>query len=126
MDEKNSTEFRYQLSGNHSVLVVHLFGEMNDRSAPQISRCLEEISSQPHVRFVVISFSNVTQINGDAIQALVQMQKAIRSKAALKICAMKPEHKEKLTRLGVIRSLEIADSLREGIASIAGVKTQAA
>lgn len=126
MSEKGSTDFRYQLSGNYSVLVVHLFGEMNSKSAPQIGRCLEEISPQPHVKFVIFSFSNVTHINGDAVQALAQMQRDIRSKSALRICGMKPELKEKLTRLGVIRSLEMVDSLREGIDSISRVKPQSA
>lgn len=122
MSEKRSPEFRYQLSGNYSVLVVHLFGEMNSESAPQLLRCLEEILSQEHVNFVIFSFSNVTLIGGDAVQTLAHIQRQIRTKASLRICAMKPQHKEKLTKLGVIRSLELANSLKDGINSVSGVK----
>ena len=112
-------DFKYEIMGNDVVLVIDLFGDMDSKAVAIIEKCRDEILAQQPVKYVIFNFSKVAQVGGDAIQSWAQLQKSVRSKPAeLRLCGIEEEPREKMFKYGILRTGEIAASLREAVASI--------
>lgn len=102
----------YFFSQKKDFLVVSLSGDATPESQEVLKQCAEEIKRIRDVAFVVINMSGVSSMSREAVQFFAQIQKEARSKPAqLRICNLASEVKDRLIKLGVVRSLEIADSL---------------
>ncbi|MBO9665455.1 MAG: STAS domain-containing protein [Bdellovibrio sp.] len=100
------------------MLVVSLTGEISSYVVPALEACRQEILAKEEVRCVVFYFQNVDQISAEAIAWLAQVQREIRAREAdLRLCSLKDTLREKLVRMGVVRSLEVTDDLKTALLS---------
>jgi len=100
-------------------LVVTMVGRLNFLAVQTLLSCKAEInrlSQNECIKFVVFYCRDVDVITGDAISVLTQMQVEIRARGCgLNICSLKPEVKEKLVNMGVVRRHELTDNMRDAL-----------
>ena len=119
IDQKS---FNYTLSHKNRMLVVSFCGEMSSVVGPGLDACRIEILSKENLKCVVLYFQDVPGVSPEAIAVLAQMQREIRSRGLeLRLCSLKENLREKLVRMGVIRSLEVAEDLRAALLSFGKV-----
>lgn len=111
--------FQYFLSDKRPILVVTMVGRLNFLAVQALLSCKAEINKLSHhddIKFVVFYCRDVEVITGDAISVLTQIQAEIRSRGcSLNICSLKPDVKEKLTNMGVVRRNELSDNMRDAL-----------
>ena len=117
--EDVSAGFQYFLSNNKPVLIVTFVGDIDHSTMEIMTKCRNEVKATQGLKFVVLNFRDVDNINGDVISVITQMQLDIRSKQCdLRISSLKPNIKEKLLKMGVIRATELSNNLREALLSL--------
>ena len=100
------------------MLVVSFTGELTPAVAPGLEACRQEILAKPEVKCVVFYCEEVGAVHPEAIPALAQMQREIRSRGIeLRVCSLKQALREKLVRMGVVRGMEVAEDLRSALIS---------
>ena len=120
-DEKNQKqEFHYVVSAKGPVIIVTLVGELNGDCLAKLEACQSEVLSNEAAKFYILYLRDVPNIAGDAISFFTQFQKNIRSKGQLRISSVAPVLREKLTKMGILRHLEIVDNLQLALKGIMG------
>lgn len=109
---EDSNEFQYFVAANAPFLVASFVGRIDKDSLEKIEKCEREMNSHEKIKYVILYFREVPTVNLEAIAALTSLQRRIREKYELRICSLKPDLKEKLIKLGVVRGLELADNLQ--------------
>ncbi len=108
----------YTLTEKSNMLVVSFNSDLNSELAASLDVCREEILKKAHIQNVVLFFQSVDSMSSDVISLLTQMQREIRSKPAeLRVCALRPNLKEKLIKMGIVRGLELSDDLKTALLS---------
>lgn len=126
MTGSNAT-FNYQLSGNESVLIVNLSGFLDQDAISSIENLRTEVLSRANLHCVILNFAQIELISTEVVPLLAQLQKAIREKPTeLRMCSLKMNVKEKLTRAGILRANELAEDSKDAIQSLFGIKPRAA
>lgn len=119
MSQNGELCFQYFLSDKRPILVVTMVGRMNFLAVQTLLSCKAEINKLSHgegIKFVVFYFRDVEAITGDAISVLTQIQKEIRARdCALNLCSLRPDIKEKLVNMGVVRRNELSDNMRDAL-----------
>ncbi|WP_413560909.1 STAS domain-containing protein [Bdellovibrio sp. HCB209] len=117
MDDQKS--FNYSISHKNKMLVVSFTGEeMGSVVVPALEACRQEILSKEEVRQVVFYFQNIDRISSEALASFAQLQRDIRAKPAdLRLCSLKGALREKLVRMGMVRSLEVTEDLKSALLS---------
>ena len=115
-DEKSSetaqTDFQFLISAKGRAVLVTLIGEMKNSSLAKLEECQREVLKDGNLNYFVFYFRDVPNVTIDAIPFLTQFQKNIRLKGELRICSLRPELKDKLIKLGVVRSAELVNNLQ--------------
>lgn len=124
--ENLNSGFQYLLALNKPLLIVTFIGDMDQSTVEIMASCRKEVAETPDIKFVIFNFRDVSNVNGESIAALTQMQIDIRSRGCeLRISSLKPAIRDKLLKMGVIRSSELANNLREGLLSmVSNTKSQ--
>lgn len=108
--------FEFFISKKNFVLVVAFSGSLNAQALPQFEKCRQALTEDKAIRFIAIDLTNLESLSTDAVSPFVQMQKNLRdSKIEFRISGMNETLKEKLLNLGVLRSQEIAKSLKDSL-----------
>jgi len=116
MSEGKRAEFRYLLSGTSAVLIVHFYGEMIQLTSAELTDCRSQIIHRPDIKFLMLNFTHLHNIGGDAIRMLAGIQKFVRGNGtAVRICGLNKPVYGKMARYGIIRNSEIRTSLREAL-----------
>lgn len=135
MSQNGELCFQYFLSDKKPILIVTMVGRMNFMAVQTLLKCKAEInrlSQKENARFVVFYCRDVELITGDAISVLTQMQAEIRARdCSLNICSLRPEIRERLVNMGVVRRNELTDNMRDALMafvplSAGGTKLRAA
>jgi len=122
--ENLNSGFQYLLAHNKPLLIVTFIGDMDQSTVQPLNACRKEIADSADTKFVILNFRDVGNINGESISSLTQMQIEIRGRGCdLRISSMKPAIRDKLLKMGVIRSSELANNLREALLSMVNAKT---
>lgn len=117
MDDSNS-EFNYLIATNASFMVISFVGPLNKDSLPKLDACEREASTKEGIKFAVLYFRDTPNITSDAVPFLTNFQMKLRGKHELKVCSLRPELKEKLAKLGVIRGMELSDNLQDALLTL--------
>lgn len=111
--------FAYTISKTSSILVASMSGKINQSSLEKFQQFHDEILTESTIRFVLLDMSQLTGITLDGIPGLVNFQRALRSKGIeIKLCGMEDSLRDKLNKLGVIRSSEISPSLKVAVQAL--------
>jgi anti-anti-sigma regulatory factor len=111
--------FHFSIHRRESTVVALLSGKIQVTDLQEFSNFQTMLFSQTGLKIVLLDFSQVQAITLDAVPALVQLQKLVRvEKLHLRLCGMNEDLKEKLSRLGVIRSSELSTSLKSAVDSL--------
>jgi hypothetical protein len=113
--EEINLEFQYLVAANAPFLVVTFVGPMDKNSLDMLALCEKEIMMAENIKYVVLYFRDVPVVTADVIPFFTALQMKIRAQYTLKICSLRPEVKEKLTKLGIIRGLEVCNNLQEAL-----------
>lgn len=114
MDD-STLEFQYLIAASPPFLVVSFVGQMNKDHLNKMEQCEREIFTHENLKYIILYFRDVPNVTMDAIPFLTSLQMKIRTSRQLKICSLKPELKEKLNKLGVIRASELCNNLQEAL-----------
>ena len=120
-DQSDSKDFSYFISHNGSILVASLSGFCEGDAAVLLVKCKTEIEERitDTIQGVVLNFSGVTGIANDLVPFWAQLQSTIRShQVELRVCGVESNLKEKLNRMGILRSNEASLSLKEALPEI--------
>jgi anti-anti-sigma regulatory factor len=107
------------MSSNESILVVTFAGAMAPSSVQTLQRCREELAVAKLPEFVILYFRDVPTVSIDAVQILAQMQRDIRLKCPLSICSLRPETRDKLLAMGILRQNEMSNNLQDALQRLA-------
>lgn len=111
--------FSYEISRNQSFLIAALSGKIQQSSLESFSQFQREILEAESLKAVLFDFSHVSGITLDAIPALVLLQKNLRHRGLqFRLCGLHDPLKDKLSKLGVIRSSELSLNRRSALESI--------
>jgi anti-anti-sigma regulatory factor len=91
---------------------VSLVGSWDKDSVDKLAACEAELSKHKDTKFVILYFREVPSMTLDAISFLTAFQKRIRDKYTLRICSLHPELRQKLSKMGVVRGMELTDNLQ--------------
>ena len=135
MSQNGDPCFQYFLADKKPILVITLVGRLNFVAVQALLNCkadINKLSANSGVKFVVFYCRDVEAVTGDAIGVFTQIQIEIRARSwDLNICSLRPEIKEKLINMGVVRKSELSDNMREALlafvpATAGGTKLRAA
>lgn len=104
--------FNYFISSNQPFGVVTFVGEMNKDSLEKLQQCQVQMEKL-YVKYVILYFRDVTLITSDVIPFLTGLQQQARKKSELRLCSLRPDIKERLIKMGVVRGLELTDNLQQ-------------
>lgn len=113
--------FSYFISNNGCVVVATLSGLCESESHALLQQCKIDIESKicKSVHAVVLNFSGVTGIANDLIPFWAQLQSMIRSNGVeLRLCGIESSLKEKLIKMGILRSTETSNTLKDAVFDI--------
>lgn len=111
--------FHYLVAQNKPLLIVTFIGDMDRSAVESLLSCRRDIAAAEDIRFVIFNFRDVSSVSGEAITSFTQMQVEIRTRGCeLRISSMSPALREQLLRMGVIRSSELSNNLREALLSM--------
>ena len=111
--DKPETEnlFQYFISTNTPFAVVTFVGEMNKEASELLNECEQKIQDIS-AKFYILYFRDVTGIAMESIPFLASLQQKLRAKGELRLCSLRPDVKDKLTKMGVVRGKELTDNLK--------------
>lgn len=119
MSQNGDVCFQYYLSDKSPILVITMLGKLNSSAVKTLTECKAEINKfagKSGIKFVVFYCRDVDMINGDAVSVFTQMQIEIRARSwELSICSLRPDIKEKLIGMGVVRKTELSENMREAL-----------
>lgn len=122
-----SSVFKYSLGGTETVILVNLSGRLNPSSIPELDNLKAAIQGRGQVHSVILNFSQIEMVSVDTVPSLTLMLKAFREMPSeVRICSLRSDIKDKLNRVGILRSSELADSPKDAIQSLSTVKSNAA
>lgn len=105
----------YFVSTQGPVAIVTFVGDLNSSAVEMLGKCRIELVAVK-VKFLVFYFRDVETITGDSIQSLTQIQLDARGRELeIRMTSIKPNIKEKLLKMGVVRGDELANNLRDAL-----------
>lgn len=108
--------FEYTIRRNGSILILFFTGILQENNCARLEQVWSEVRDLKEVRHVLIELSQLKNLTLGAIPAFVKLQKSLReNKIEFKICATPEDLKSKLSRMGVIRNIEIASNLKAAV-----------
>lgn len=110
--ENSTSEFQYFVAASAPFLVVSFVGRIDKDSLEKLEKAEAEMNSQENLKYVILYFREVPNVSLEAISALTGIQRRIREKYQLRVCSLKPDLKQRLIRMGVVRGLELTDNLQ--------------
>jgi anti-anti-sigma regulatory factor len=113
--ENSTSEFQYFVAANAPFLVVSFVGRIDKDCLDKLEKAEAEMNSQENLKYIILYFREVPNVSLEAISALTGMQRRIREKYQLRICSLRPDLKQRLIRMGVVRGLELTDNLQSTI-----------
>ncbi len=111
-------EFQYLVSSKGPVIVVTFVGELKSNCLGKLEACQSEVLGNESAKYFILYLRDVPNITADVNLFFTQFQKNIRSKGSLRLCSVTPVLREKLTKLGIIRNLEVVNNLRLALKEI--------
>lgn len=110
--ENTELSFQYFIASNAPFMVISFVGSWDKECLDKLETCATEVGSHQNIKFVILYFREVPNISLDTIAFLTSFQKRLREKYHLRVCSLKPELKQKLIKMGVVRGLELTDNLQ--------------
>lgn len=118
MSQQDPFEFQYFISEKNGFVVASLIGLIEIGGLERFEKLAEDIFKNEFSK-LVLNFRDVSGISNDLIPHFAKLQKTAREKQAeLRICGLKPEIKERLSRAGVLRPHELTDNLQTALQSM--------
>jgi anti-anti-sigma regulatory factor len=118
MSQNDPFEFQYFISEKNGFVVASLVGMLEGTCMERFDRLSEDIFKIEFSK-LVLNFRDVSGMSVDLIPHVAKLQKSAREKNAdLRICGLKPEIKERLSRAGVLRPHELTDNLQTALQSM--------
>jgi anti-anti-sigma regulatory factor len=118
MRQNEPFEFQYFISEKNGFVVASLVGMLEGTCMERFDRLSEDIFKIEFSK-LVLNFRDVSGMSVDLIPHVAKLQKSAREKNAdLRICGLKPEIKERLSRAGVLRPHELTDNLQTALQSM--------
>ncbi len=111
-------EFQYLVSSKGPVIVVTFVGELKSNCLEKLEACQSEVLNHESAKYFLLYMRDVPNITADVNIFFTQFQKNIRSKGHLRLCSVAPVLREKLTKLGIIRNLEVVNNLQIALKEI--------
>lgn len=112
--------FSYELTKNPAFLIGILSGKLQQSSVSDFASFQSEVLQTEDVKCVLLDLSQISAVTLDAVPSLVLFQKNLRAKGVqFWLCGLSEPLREKLAKLGVIRSIEVASSLRAAVETVA-------
>ena len=113
----SETQFNYFVSAKGIFMVISMIGAVNDKTPQGLTPLQRDIENNGQATVVIFNFRDLTDLSGDALQTLAQVQKDIRARAGgeVRLCGLKPELRAKLLSRGIVRTSEIYDNLQVAI-----------
>ena len=93
-------------------MVVSFVGTWDKDCLDKLSSCESELNGHENIKFVILYFREVPNMSLEAISFLTTFQKKIREKRTLRICSLHPDLRQKLSKMGVVRGMELTDNLQ--------------
>jgi anti-anti-sigma regulatory factor len=116
MSQDENSRLQYFISVKGRILVATFVGSVEFSTIDILANCKAEIAETEDIGFVILYFRDVETVSGDGIGSLTKMQIEIRTRSCdLNICSLKPNIKEKLLNMGVIRVSELSNNLPEAL-----------
>jgi anti-anti-sigma regulatory factor len=116
--ENSTSEFQYFVAANAPFLVVSFVGRIDKDCLDKLEKAEAEMNSQENLKYIILYFREVPNVSLEAISALTGMQRRIREKYQLRICSLRPDLKQRLIRMGVVRGLELTDNLQSTLSDL--------
>jgi anti-anti-sigma regulatory factor len=111
-----SSSLQYFIADKTPILIVTFVGPMEFSAVDTLTKCKAEIAKFQDIKFILLYFRDVETVSGDAVGVFAQMQAEIRGRyCELNICSLRPKIREKLLNMGVIRTGELSNNMREAL-----------
>lgn len=99
------------------MLVVSFTGDLTSQVLPSLEACRDDVRKSKATQ-IVLFFQQVESLSSEAISFFTQLQRDIRMKPAeLRVCGLRPNIRERLVKMGIIRGLELAEDLKSALLS---------
>lgn len=118
--EKTDLGFQYFIAPKKPALIVTFVGDMDQSAIQKMNECRSEITAlSSDAKFAIFNFRDVGNVNGEVIAVITQIQIDLRARGLdLRISSINPTTRDKLLKMGVIRSSELANNLKEALISL--------
>ena len=111
MDNTNSN-FQYFIASNSPFVVMSFVGSWDKDCIEKLIACEKDLGAHKAAKFVILYFREVPHMSSEAISFLTAFQKRIRERHTLRICSLHPDLRQKLSKMGVVRGMELTDNLQ--------------
>ena len=97
--------------------MVVFTGMINKETLPVLEDCEKDVLHRKDELWVLV-FSGITAIDMSAAGPLTRLQKVLREKGALRLCALRPELKKYLINKTALREAEYVETPAEAFESL--------
>ena len=126
MSQTDPFEFQYFISEKNGFVVASLVGMMENGALERFEQLAQDIFKNDFSK-LVLNFRDVSGISTELIPHFAKLQKSAREKQAeLRICGLKPEIRERLSKAGILRPHELTDNLQTALQSMLSYVKRAA